>query len=121
MLIAKGHFEGQGGHEMRGSFRIEEDTDGKIWFTTSDDFFFDGSPAPGFAVSASGDLTAAEAAATDFLRLSGTGSGTGAQLEVHGAQRAEIPATAGIKIAKAVFLWCYIFPSVLGVGEIEHV
>lgn len=120
MLIASGRFEGRGGHEMRGSFQIEEDADGMIWFATSDDFFFDGSPAPGFAVSASGDLTAAEAAATDFLRLPATGSGTGAQLEVHGVQRAQIPATAGIKTAKFVFLWCYIFPSILGEGEIDH-
>ena len=123
MLIAQGHFEGRNGHSLAGTFRIEEEADGETWLTTSDDFHFDGSPAPGFAISVSGDLTAAEAVATDFLRLPGTGNGFGAQIEVRGVQRGRIPGGAALAGAGAgaVFLWCFLFPSVLGVGVIEPV
>lgn len=120
MLIAQGAFEGRGIHVMNGTFRIEQEADGKVWLTTSDDFYFDGSPEPGFAISASGDFTAAEAEATDFLRLPGTGSPVGAQTEVHGKQRGEIPEGVDVGAANALFLWCFQFPSVLGMGVFEH-
>lgn len=120
MLIATGEFEGRGTHVLHGTFRIEQEADGKVWLTTSDDFYFDGSPEPGFAISASGNFTPAEAAATDFLRLSGTGSPVGAQIEVQGKQRGEIPEGIDIGAANAVFLWCFQFPSVLGVGVLQH-
>ena len=119
MLIAKGQFIGRGTHKMSGRFEIEEDTNGKLQFATSDDFFFDGSTAPGFAISASGDLTKAEALATDFLRLPTTGRSDRKQQEVRGKLSGEIPESIDIKAAKAIFLWCYEVPVVLGVGEIK--
>ncbi|WP_375258715.1 hypothetical protein [Citreimonas sp.] len=120
MLIGNGTFEGRGGHVLRGTFRFDRSDGGVVRLTTSDDFFFDGSPAPGFALSASGDPSAAEAAATDFLRLPGSGSLSGAQIEVRGAQGGIVPDSIDIRAQKVLFLWCYITPFLLGVGVIEH-
>lgn len=119
MIVAEGEFEGRGGHMMSGSFRIESSDDG-LTFVTSDDFFFDGSPAPGFAFSSSGDATAAEAAASDFFRLPGSGSLTGPQIEVTGRQTSLIPPTIDLSGQKILFLWCYLTPFLLGKGKIQH-
>lgn len=120
MLVAQGTFEGRGPHEMSGRFTIEE-IDGAHWFSTSEDFYFDGSPEPGFAVSASGNSTGVEAAATDFLRLPGKGDPSPPQIEVRGLYRARVPDHVEITNASNVFLWCFQFPSLLGFGRLEHV
>lgn len=120
MHIGNGLFEGRGGHVMRGSFSLERAAD-ELMFRTSDDFYFDGSPAPGFAFSASGEATALEAIATDFLRLPGSGELSGEQIEVRGAQRGRVPSTIDIRAQRAVFLWCYRVPFLLGIGVIAHV
>lgn len=120
MIIGSGQFEGRGGHEMSGSFTIEK-IDGKVWMITSEDFYFDGSPSPGFAISRSGSPSATEAEATDFLRLPGTGKATGDQIEVTGIYRGEIPSMIDIEVAKTLFLWCFEYPFLLGVGQIDHV
>jgi len=118
MIVGKGVFDGRGGHLMRGSFSIEQSASGLL-FMTSDNFYFDGSPAPGFAFSASGDPTQEEATSTDFLRLPGTGALSGEQLEVIGRQSGPVPGSIDVSAQKLVFLWCYRVPFLLGIGEIE--
>ncbi|MEM1152704.1 MAG: DM13 domain-containing protein [Pseudomonadota bacterium] len=120
MLLAEGTFEGRGGHALKGEFVVEQVGD-RQRFTTSEDFYFDGSPAPGFALSATGNVSAEEAIETDFLRLPGTGSTAGPQLEVPGRQMALLPKTIDIVQIKYVFLWCYRFPSLLGVARLDIV
>lgn len=120
MLIAKGTLEGRGGHELRGTFAIRK-VNGALEFETSADFFFDGSPAPGFAFTTGQLFTAAHAARTDFLRLPGSGSLTGTQIPVSGVQRGVIPATPDFDTFDTVFLWCFQTPFLLGVGAIDRV
>lgn len=118
MIVWRGVLEGRGGHVLRGDFQIEQ-SDSGLLLTTSDDFYFDGSPAPGFAFSASGDATPEEAAATDFLRLPGSGSLSGAQIEVSGRQGGPIPGAIDVSAQKLLFLWCYRTPFLLGIGVLD--
>lgn len=99
MLVAQGAFAGRNSHVMQGSFTIDEDG-GELWFETSEDFFFDGSPEPGFAVSISGTLTEAEAISTDFLRLPSAGSLLGDRIEVRGTYRGRIPTSFEVRSAR---------------------
>lgn len=120
MIIAKGRFEGRGGHELQGNFVLEE-LDGQIWMVTDDSFFFDGSPEPGFAVSASLTPTEAEAVHSRFLDLPGSGSLVGRQIEVSGRQRGRLIAPFNPLTARSVFLWCFQTPFLLGIGPLEPV
>ena len=119
MLIASGKFQGCNGYKVSGAFSFDL-RDDVLWFQTTEDFFFEGAPAPGFAISNGGASPAAEAKMNDFLRLPGTSDPFRKQLEVRGVFRAPLRHTLGLKDALAVFLWCYDFPGVLGVGEIIH-
>ena len=117
MIVAKGNFEGRGGHELSGDFVIESrGTD--YWLVTSENFYFDGSPEPGFAVAASLSPTASEAEATRFLNLRGSGSLSGPQIEVTGKQEGRIGSDFDIEKTRAVFLWCYLTPFLLGIGPL---
>ncbi|MEX0338720.1 MAG: hypothetical protein AB3N11_06735 [Arenibacterium sp.] len=119
MLIAKGELQGCNGHVATGSFTIESEN-GVLWFRTSEDFYFEGAPAPGFAISSGGVDPAKEAKTSDFLRLPGTGDPFHAQRPVRGVFEAPLPGSVDIESAVAVFLWCYDFPGVLGVGKVNR-
>ncbi len=117
MIIANGRFEGRGGHALRGSFVIEK-RGSDHWFATSDDFYFDGSPEPGFALSPSLIPTQAEAEATRFLTLPASGSLSPPQIEVRGVQEGPIGPGFDPATAQSVFLWCFLTPFLLGVGHL---
>ncbi|MFY0610999.1 MAG: hypothetical protein JXQ99_05695 [Hyphomicrobiaceae bacterium] len=123
MLIAQGRFEGRQTHEMRGTFTIVETSDGLL-FETSDDFFFDGSPEPAFALSRYPDPDQGQAGEdldTRFLDLPGTGNLTDPSIEVRGKQTGIIGPASALNGKESVFLWCYLTPFLLGVGRIERV
>lgn len=119
MLIGNGTFRGLGGHDMRGTFTLTQDSNG-VLFETSGDFFFDGSPAPGWALfngipTDSNDPTVRAAALnTHFGDLA-------KNQVVTGKHSAVIPASIDLDAYDTVFLWCYRFPFVLGVGPISRV
>ena len=119
MIVAKGTFQGRGGHVMRGTFVIEERSDG-FWMVTDDDFYFDGSPEPAFALSSSSTPTASEARDTRFHNLPASGSLSGPQIEVEGRQEARIGEALDLDVTKFVFLWCFLTPFLLGVGPLER-
>lgn len=106
MTLATGPFTGFGSHVMRGGFIVREDG-GRQLFETTDDFFFDGAPEPGFALSSDGVLDRAAAEATDFLRLAPNGP-------VTGKLTAALPDGHDIADQKVVFLWCFDFHVLLG-------
>lgn len=120
MIVAKGMFEGRGGHELRGDFIVEL-RDADYWFVTSDDFYFDGSPEPGFAVSQSLTPNASEAEATRFYDLPGSGSLVGTQIKVGGKQEGKIGPDFDLKNGKAFILWCFLTPFLLGIGPLTLV
>lgn len=111
MTLATGLFTGFGQHVMRGGFVVRQDG-GRQIFETSDDFFFDGAPEPGFALSADGSFTRAAAEATDFLRLAANGP-------VTGTLTAELPPGFDISDQRIVFLWCFDFHVLLGQAPVE--
>jgi hypothetical protein len=117
MIVGHGTFQGRGGHTLRGRFELLRGADG-VRLTIGDDFFFDGSPAPGFALAANSEFTQAQAIATDFHRLPGSGRLMGAQIEVSGRQEALIPARFNLDDFDTLFLWCFMTPFLLGVGPI---
>lgn len=119
MLIGTGRFSPGPGHVMRGTFTLTRQTDG-ILMETSDDFFFDGSPEPDWALyrgvpmdPSDPDVQAA-ALATRF------GNMPGGVVEVRGKQTGLIPASVDIDAYDTIFLWCYGFPFILGVGPIQR-
>lgn len=116
-LIGSGTFTPGAPHILRGSFTLAR-VDGVVTLTTSDDFFFDGSPAPGFALAAGGGFTEAQARQTEFGRLRGSGSLDGRTVEVVGRQIAYLPPSLAIDDFDTVFLWCFKVPFLLGHGTI---
>lgn len=118
MLIASGTFIGASGHELTGQFSFERSAKGII-FTTSDDFFFDGSPQPGFALTTVPEFSETAAKATQFLMLPASGSVIGPQLEVIGKQAAILPDGIDLAAHDTLFLWCFRFPTLLGTGSLE--
>lgn len=119
MLIGRGTFSPGVGHEMRGSFTLTQQANG-VLMVTSTDFFFDGSPAPGWALSKgvpedANDPDVRQAAVqTDFQRL------TDRVEPVSGQQSGLIPNAIDINDYDTLFLWCYQVPFILGVGPIER-
>lgn len=111
MTLATGHFTGFGQHVMRGGYVVREEG-GRQIFETTDDFFFDGAPEPGFALSADGAFTRAAAEDTDFLRLA-------ASAPVTGKLTAELPQGFHIADQRVVFLWCFDFHVLLGQAPVE--
>ncbi|MDN2480971.1 hypothetical protein [Vibrio agarivorans] len=120
MLIGNGNFIAGQGHELNGSFTLTKQTNG-ILMLTSDDFFFDGSPAPGWALSKGTPLDASNpdvqrtAITTDFQRL------TDRIEPVSGQQSGLIPNSINIDEFDTLFLWCYQVPFILGYGVINRV
>ncbi|MEM8979916.1 MAG: hypothetical protein AAGD04_10550 [Pseudomonadota bacterium] len=111
MTLATGAFQGRSGHTMRGTYSVRL-VSGKQVFETSDDFFFDGAPEPGFAISASGVLDHATAVDTDFLRLAPSVSS-------EGVFTAPLPDGVDITEQTTVFLWCYLARALLGEAPVE--
>jgi hypothetical protein len=123
MTNANGTFEGRNGYRLEGTFILTPNGQNGICFETSDDFFFGssdggGTPAPGFALS-KGDptqLSIAEiseiATATDFLRIAD------GLVSVTGKQTGLIQNTIILPGFDTVFLWCFAFPTLLGIGPI---
>ena len=120
MLIGKGTFSPGVGHELRGTFTLIRQANG-VLMTTSQDFYFDGSPAPGWALSAGVPIDSDDpevqrtAIATDFQRL------TDRIEEVSGQQSGLIHNAIDIDAYDTLFLWCFQVPFILGVGSIERV
>ncbi|WP_213686211.1 hypothetical protein [Roseicyclus sp.] len=120
MLIARGTFTPGQGHEMRGGFTIKNQ-EGRFLMETTEDFYFDGSPDPGFALnigipqSASDPELRQRMAATRFLNLPGQ------VVEVRGRHAGEIPPTLDLVAFDMLVLWCFGFPFILGFGVIERV
>lgn len=119
MIIARGRFTPGPPHVLRGGFTIR-DEGGSLLFETSADFYFDGSPAPGFGfhrgvpASASDPVLRANMAETRFLDLPGN------VVEVHGVHAGPIPPTIDIGTYDTLVLWCYAVPFVLGHGTLER-
>lgn len=119
MLIGQGQFTPGQGHEMRGSFTLTQQANGVLMFT-SEDFFFDGSPAPGWALSrgvpqdANDPTVRRTAIETDFQRL------TDMIEPISGQQSGLIPPSINLDEYDTLFLWCYQVPFILGVGPIER-
>lgn len=120
MIIGRGSFSPGQGHDMRGSFTLTRQANG-VLMLTSDDFFFDGSPAPGWALSNGVPADANDpdvrraAIETDFQRL------TDRIEPVSGQQSGLIPNAINIDAYDTLFLWCYQVPFILGVGPIERI
>jgi len=120
MIIGSGTFSPGAGHELRGTFTLTRQANG-ILMVTSQDFFFDGSPAPGWALArgvptdASDPAVRAAAIQTDFQRL------TDRVEPVSGQQSGLISNSINIDDYDTLFLWCYQVPFILGVGLIERV
>lgn len=120
MLIGKGTFTPGSGHDVRGSFSLTRQANG-ILMLTSADFLFDGSPAPGWALSKGLPVNAQDpdvqrtAIRTDFQRL------TDRIEPVSGQQSGLIPNSINIDDFDTLFLWCYQVPFILAVGPIERV
>jgi hypothetical protein len=120
MLIGNGTFTAGAGHDLRGSFSLTRQANG-VLMTTSADFFFDGSPAPGWALSKGVPVDARDpsvqrmAIKTDFQRL------TDRVEPVSGQQSGLIPRALDIDDFDTLFLWCYQVPFILGIGPINRV
>ncbi|SEA85671.1 hypothetical protein [Rubrimonas cliftonensis] len=119
MIIGQGAFTPGNGHDLRGGFTLTRQRGG-VLMRTSADFFFDGSPEPGWAltlglpVDAGDQAVQAAATATDFQRLP-------MNVAVSGEQTGLIPEAIDLDAYNTLFLWCYRFPFILGVGPIERV
>ncbi len=120
MLVARGTFSPGQGHELNGGFTIMNQ-EGRFFMETSEDFYFDGSPDPGFALtigiprSAGDPVLQKGMAATRFLNLPGQ------VVEVRGRHVGEIPPTLDLAAFDTLVLWCFSFPFILGFGAIERV
>ncbi|WP_132248235.1 hypothetical protein [Primorskyibacter sedentarius] len=91
---------------MRGGYSVSE-VAGLQTFSTTADFFFDGAPEPGFALSPDGVLSHSHALSSDFLRLLPNVSNSG-------VVTAPLPSGFDIREQKTVFLWCYFARFLLG-------
>jgi hypothetical protein len=119
MLIATGAFTPGKGRDLRGGFTLSMDEDG-IVFETTDDFFFDGSSEPGWALfngvpeRASTREARAEAAQTNFGDLP-------SHVPVDGVHSAKISQDLDLDQYDTVVLWCYSFPQILGTAKIFRI
>ncbi|MEO9530058.1 hypothetical protein [Roseibium sp.] len=118
MLIGHGTFTPGQGHELEGTFTLTQRPDG-VLMKASMDFFFDGSPGPGWALSMGvpsdrdDPLTRQFAAETDFLRLA-------RNQPIRGPHSGLIRPSIDIDAFDTLFLWCYSIPFILGVGKITR-
>ncbi len=120
MILATGTWQGRGGHEMRGTFTLTREGD-RLCMATSDDFFFDGSPEPAFAVSPDAATDATTARQGRFLDLLGTGPTPAPAIAVRGRQSGLLPEGLAITDIHTIFLWCFGFPFLLGIGRVVPV
>lgn len=118
MIIGTGTLEPGFNHQLTGTFKLVQRKFGTI-LITSEDFFFDGSPAPGWALyegvpdSANNPDVINAAISTDFQRIA-------QRVEpVEGQQLAIIPPSFDLAKFSTLFLWCYEVPFILGIGKIE--
>lgn len=119
MVVAKGIFTPGPPHVIRGGFTIREEG-GVLLFETNSDFYFDGSPAPGFGfhngtpASASDLSLRANMDRTRFLDLPGN------VVEVRGQHVGAIPPTIDLGAYDTLVLWCFAVPFILGHGKLER-
>ena len=119
MIRAQDRFTPGPPHTLRGSFLIR-DTGGVRRFETSADFYFDGSPAPGFAfhtgipTQAGDPVLRANMVQTRFLDLPGN------VVEIRGAQTGTIPPDFDLDTFDTLVLWCFAVPFILGYGVLER-
>lgn len=116
MIMATGSFSGRGGHVLRGDFIFQQNGT-NIEFITSDDFFFDGSPEPGWALTRGNIFTQASADAGKIGLI--PKEVIAADDIVSGRHTLIVPLQLKITDHDAVFLWCYEFPFLLGVGTLN--
>ncbi len=125
MIIGTGTLSGRNGYQLDGTFTLTQDAAGNVTFETSDDFFFGnsaggGTPAPGFAfyvgdpTGLPASIVGAVANDTDFLRIAED------PVSVSGKQEGPVPASINVSDYDTVFLWCFRFPVLLGIGNIER-
>ncbi|QIR86484.1 hypothetical protein [Paracoccus sp. AK26] len=120
MIVAQGRLTPGPGHTLRGSFTIRQTGEGLL-METSDDFFFDGSPTPGFALNTGIPTDAADLAlqsrmeGTRFLDL------PGGVVTVQGRQAGTIPPDLDLDAFDTLVLWCFAVPFILGFGPIDRV
>ncbi|MGN7292216.1 hypothetical protein [Rhizobium sp. SAFR-030] len=119
MIVAHGIFIPGPPHVLRGGFTIREDG-GALLFETNADFYFDGSPAPGFGFhtgipTSAGDLALrANMSRTRFLDLPGN------VVEIRGQHAGPIPPAIDLGAYDALVLWCFETPFILGYGTLER-
>lgn len=119
MIIARGTFTPNAPHALRGGFSIREHG-GSLQFETRADFYFDGSPAPGFGfhtaipTKADDPTLRGNMALTRFLDLPGS------VVEIEGRHAGPIPPIIDIGAYTTVVLWCFAVPFILGHGSLER-
>ena len=119
MLIGQGNFIPGPPHEMRGGFTFTLE-DSRIRMETSEDFYFDGSPEPAFALhtgipsDANDPILRANMTATRFLDL--PGNVVPSEGRFSGLVRSE----THFDDFNTVVLWCFQVPFILGYGSIER-
>ncbi len=120
MIVAHGIFIPGPPHVLRGGFTISEEG-GALLFETNADFYFDGSPAPGFGfhtgipTSAGDPALRANMDRTRFLDLPGN------VVEVRGQHTGAIPPAIDLDAYDTIVLWCFEIPFILGYGTLERV
>ena len=120
MRIGSGVFVPGQGHVLRGGFTLDRQANGVLMLTTPD-FFFDGSPAPGWSLSRGIPADAQDpqvqrtAIETDFQRL------TDRIEPIGGQQSGLIPPAIDINAYDTLVLWCFQVPFILGFGSLERV
>ncbi|MEL6202912.1 MAG: hypothetical protein AAFR39_11210 [Pseudomonadota bacterium] len=125
MLVSKGTFTAGPGHEMTGGFTISR-TPAGFEFATTSDFFFDGSPAPGFAyiqgdpTSATSNELGLAASTSGFLPLTQTPPPFVPRVEIKGVQSGLMHPSTPFMQFDHIFLWCFEIPSLLGYGKVEE-
>lgn len=123
MIIATGKLSGRNQYILEGTFSFQTQADGSVLFLTSEDFFFgdkdgNGTPAPGFALhkgsvdALSRDALEVIARETRFLSIADQA------ISVSGQQSAILDDGFDLGAFDTVFLWCFAFPVLLGVGDI---
>ena len=118
--IAEGVFTPGPPHTLRGGFEIFR-TNALRSVVTSDDFFFDGSPAPGFALTKGAAFNDATARRTEIGRLRGSASLDGKSIEVSGSQTMFIPPSLNLDTFDTLILWCFKVPFLLCSGAIRRI
>lgn len=119
MLIGRGSLIPGQQHKLRGTFTLTRE-DGRVRMETSEDFFFDGSPKPGFALhsgiptDANDPILRAKMEATRFLDLPPD------RVPASGRFSGLLRDGTNLDEFDTIVLWCFKFPFILGHGAIER-